>query len=111
MITMSNKIFVIWGLVIVMLLGTLLILGNNKKDKVYMALEKDLDKATLVYLKNNNMVPELDESAIVFVSKLIEEDYIKESEDLKKYCIESITFTKGLIKDKYEITTNCKDEE
>ena len=107
---MNKKIMVLWAVIVVMLLTAIFLIGYNKRDKKYIELEKKLNDATYLYLKNNDMIPETDESVIVFVSKLVEEEYIKYDEELEKYCIESITFTKGLVKDKYEIVKYCKDE-
>ena len=109
---MNRTIMILWALIVVMLLSVLLILGYNKRDKVYIEFENKLETSTLSYLNDNNLVPETEKTVLVFVSELVEKEYLKdEEENIKKYCVESIAFTKGLVKDKYEINKNCKKKE
>ncbi|MBR4178512.1 MAG: hypothetical protein IKR57_04105 [Bacilli bacterium] len=109
---MNNKIMFLWAFIVVGLLSVLLILGYSKRDKVYIELENKIEKATLSYLTDNNLIPKTEETELVFISELLEKEYLKdEVENIDKYCIESISFTKGLVKDRYVMNKNCKDKE
>ncbi len=105
---MNKKLMVLWAIVIVLLLTAIFLIGYSRKDREYMKLEGSIRTATYSYLKNNNLVPEYDESAIVFIEDLVNEDYLKDSESLNKYCVKSIIFTKGLFKDKYKLNLECE---
>ena len=57
-------------------------------------------------------MPKTEETELVFISELLEKEYLKdEVENIDKYCIESISFTKGLVKDRYVMNKTCKDKE
>ena len=109
---MNSKIMVLWAFLIVMLLSVLLLLGYIKRDKVYLEFEKKVEKATLVYISDNKIKVETEKATIVFINELVEKEYLKdEEENIKKYCVESVNYTKGLIKDKFKLNKNCKKEE
>ena len=105
---MNKKIMVLWAVVVVLLLTAIFLIGYSRKDKDYMKLEASIRNATYLYLKNNNQIPEFDESAIVFTEDLLNQEYLKDSKSLNKYCIKSVVFTKRLIKDKYKINMECE---
>ena len=105
---MNKKIMVLWAVVIVLLLAAIYLIGYSHKDKDYMKLEANLKNATLSYLKNTNRVPEFDDSTIVFTDDLVKLEYIKDSKMLDKYCVKSVVFTKGFLKDKYKIIMECE---
>ena len=105
---MNKKIMALWAVVIVLLLTAIYLIGYSHRDKDYIKLEASLKNATMLYLKSNNIIPEFDDSAIVFTEELVKQDYIRDSKMIDKYCVKSIVFTKGLIKDKYKINKECK---
>ncbi len=108
---MNKKIMIIWGMLIFLICTTLLLIGFKYKDTDYMRLELDLRSATKAYVKKNNLNPKISESVKVFIDELINDNYI--SEDMaKKYCIDSVTYSNGILVDDYKIETNCdKNEE
>lgn len=105
---MNKLVMFIWGAVIVLLCTLLFLIGYKEKDLDYIRYENLLKTATKAYVNNKGLNKD---SQIVFVEELVEANYITETEENKKYCIESIVYSEGLIKDNYVINKNCKDKE
>ena len=105
---MNKIIMFFWALIIILMLVTILLIGYNKQDKIYLELESNLKQAAKCYVKNNNLKPKISESEIIFVDKLIEGEYIKE-DNIKEYCIDSVVYSRGLIIDEYKINIKCED--
>lgn|SRR5574344_2156580 len=107
---MSNKVLVLWAFIIVMLCATILVIGYNQKDKVLMKLENDIKKASEEYILDNDIVPKYNESATIDIDDLIDNEYLKETVALEKYCVKKVIFTKGAIFNDYEIIKECNQE-
>ena len=109
---MSRWLMALWGVVIILILTAIYIIGynikNKEKDEEYIKLESSLKTATYSYLNKNNMVPGFNESQIVFIEDLIKDEYVKNEEEINKYCVKSIVFTNGLLKDDYNIIKECE---
>ena len=108
---MNRIVMVIWGLIVFMMFGIILMIGYKKQDKVFLELSANLETATKRYVKNKNIELKFNESSKIYVKDLIEEEYIEYDEDIEKYCIDSVIVTKGLLHDKYEVNENCEDKE
>ena len=105
---MNKIVMFIWGSVIVLLCTLLFLIGYKERDVDYINYQNALKEATKAYIKKNNLS---NKNQIVFVEELVKENYIIETEDNKKYCVESIVYSEGLIKDEFIINKNCEDKE
>ena len=110
---MNKVIMVIWGFVISLLLGLILIIGYKQRDNIYLDLSSSLQKSTQKYVLKNNSNIKFNDKIIVFVSDLIDGNYIKEEdkENIEKYCIKSIVYRKGLFEEKYIFNKDCENKE
>jgi hypothetical protein len=104
---MSEKLMIIWASIIVLIMAVLLMTANNLRDDVLFKLEKDLKVAANKYVKEKEKLS-IGETTIIFPDTLLEQKYLSDKEVLKKYCIESIVLTKGLIINEIEINKNCE---
>ena len=94
-----NKItMILWGLLIFSLWGIILLIAYKQRDTVYIELSNDLKKSAEVYVKNKKIELGFNESSKI---------YIKEDENIKKYCINSIIVHKGLFGLDYELFEDC----
>lgn len=98
---------IIWASIIVLIMAVLLMIANNLRDDVLFKLEKDLKVAANKYVKEKGKLS-IGETTIIFPDTLLEQKYLSDKEVLKKYCIESIVLTKGLIINEIEINKNCE---
>lgn len=104
---MNSKIMFFWGLLIVLICASLIIISNLKQDRVLLKLEKELKTSTYSYIKDNDLIPDYNESMIVSLDTLLEEKYIKENELYDEYCIKSVKMIKKFIFNEYEIEKKC----
>lgn len=107
---MNSKIMFLWGFIIFSLCATLLIIGYNQKDKVLIKLERSIVLNSKKYVDNNNIKVKDEEVYIIKIEDLIEKEYIKENDNIEKYCIKAVFVTKGLLSYKYEINKECDVE-
>ena len=91
--------------IIVCLLGIILVIGYSKQDKTYITYTRGLRSACNQYMKDKNINPKMGETTVIFVSDLLEEEYIDEIKD--EYCIVSVIYRKGLIFGKYKANKDC----
>jgi|SRR5574344_1713484 DNA-directed RNA polymerase subunit N (RpoN/RPB10) len=107
---MSKKIMYLWGFIVLLICSALIILGNVGDDYTLYKLERNIKLSATKYLKDNNMLPNYNESEVVFVQDLLRDKYIEEDLNIEKYCIKEVLVTNRLIVDKYEILKDCKVE-
>ncbi len=106
MILLMNKYtMALQGFIVVCLLGIVLVLGYNKKDKEYIAYTRELRNACEKYMSDKNLKPKINETIIIFIDDLLKEEYITTTND--KYCIFSVSYRKGLILGKYKANKDC----
>ena len=91
--------------IVVCLLGIILVIGYSKQDKTYIEYTRGLRSASKQYMKDKKIDPKMNETTIIFVSDLLEENYIDEIK--KEYCIVSVIYRKGLIFGKYKANKDC----
>ena len=82
---------IIWGSLVVMICGMLVILGLNLED--------------------NNIKLSVANATIIYINELVEDEYIKDSRKYDENCIQSVVVSKGLILNDYTINKECKNEE
>ena len=107
---MNRITMAVWGLTIFAMCFLILAIGF-KQDKDYAHLTSSLKDVTEKYIKDNNISIKLNNSSIVLVSDLINEEYIEEDEKIDEYCIKSVVVTKRIFGYKYEMNIDCKKEE
>jgi len=110
-----NKItMAIWGAIIFILWGLIIFIAYQEKlkgqDDVLDKIKAELKTVTARYIDKNNIDLDYNESYKVFIDDLKESNYIKDENKIKEYCIDSIVYTKGLIKDDYLFNIECKEE-
>ena len=108
---MNKLVMVVWGLIIVALCMIILMIGYKKKetDKEFLNLQSNLKQATKLYLKDNNIDLKISESTKIYIDDLINGEYIEDSEELKTYCVDSVVYSNGILKDIFKVNTNCEE--
>lgn len=106
---MNKFTMAIWGLLVFSIWGVILFIGFKKQDREYINLTNDLKKATLAYMKDNNIDLKLNETIKVYVEDLITSDYIAEDDIDQKYCIDSVAVSGGFIFNNYKFNKECKE--
>ncbi len=110
MLLMNRFVMFMWGLIIAGIMGIILVLGYNKRDKDYLSYISELKKASRNYMSSKNLTLKYNQKELIFFDDLVSEEFFKDDEN--KYCIESIIFTKGFLKDKFSLNIDdCKKEE
>ena len=66
---------IIWGSLVVMICGMLVILGLNLEDN---KIERELRRAANHYIENNNIKLSMASATIIYVKELVKDEYIKE---------------------------------
>ena len=106
---MNKKVMVIWGIIVIGILANILLIGYNHQDQTYTSLKNNLKIATKNYMIDRKVKLDFNESFVIFVSDLKKDKYINDKEEnIEKYCVDRIVYTKGLIHDNYEIVKDCK---
>lgn len=78
----SNFLFVVWGVIVIVLIGLLTTMGFMLKDKneKYEVVEKRLKEAASSYVDHNFLYPEGDEKIKISTKDLIDSDFLKQDE-------------------------------
>lgn len=103
----------IWGSIIVLVFLLIFLIGYKEKDRTNIKFENNLKKIVTSYVKNNSLLPKVNDSVIIFSEDLVKDDYLSE-EDKDKHCIEKVIYYNGIIFDNITIDENCnsnKDKE
>ena len=85
------------------------LIGVRQKDYDYAKLSKELISACKEYMADNNIETALSNSFVVYIDELIEKNYVKESENLDKYCVTEVVYFNGILQDDYKIINNCEE--
>ncbi len=102
---MNKNTMMLQGFIIVFLLGVILVIGYSKQDREYISYTRELRTACIKYMKDNNTKLKFNETTIIFIDDLLKDEYITTTND--KYCIYSVSYTKGLILGKYKANKDC----
>lgn len=108
----SNVLFVIWGVMVIVLVGLLTVLGFMLKDKngKYEEVEDRLKKATSSYVDNKFLYPEDNENLKILSKDLIENGFLK-SDELKvnnDICSGYVILTKNMVYE-YKAYIKCNN--
>ena len=110
-VNMSKKLMVVQFFTVTCLVLLICLIGVKQKDFTFDKLSKELISACKKYMADNNIETSISNSFVVYIDELIEKEYIKDSEDLDKYCISEVVYFNGILYDDYEIIENCKKNE
>ncbi len=102
---MNRFTMALQAFIVVCLLGIVLVIGYSKQDKGYIEYTRGLRKACIQYMKDKKIDPKMGETNIIFVSDLLDEEYIDEVKD--EYCIVSVIHRQGLLFGKYKANKDC----
>jgi len=108
----NNMLLVIWGIIVVALVGLLTTLGFmlKGKDEKYEKIEKRLVKATSSYVDNKFLYPEGNEELKILTKDLIENEFLK-VEELKvnnDTCTGYVMLKKDMVYE-YKAYIKCKN--
>lgn len=104
---MSKKVMYVWGFIVVLICGFLIILGNVGTDITLYKIKKEIKTATEKYVDINKIELNTNESEVVYVNDLIDSKLLKKKKEIDKYCINKIKITKKLLSNRYEIINEC----
>ncbi len=102
---MNRFTMALQAFIVVCLLGIVLVIGYSKQDKGYIEYTRGLRSACIQYMKDKNINPKIGETNIIFVSDLLDEEYIDEVKE--EYCIVSVIHRQGLLFGKYKANKDC----
>lgn len=108
---MSKTIMTVWAMIIVLLCTSLIFISNGLRDKVLFKLEREIKISAKEYVKDNNVDIPMGSSFIINVADLIDKEYLKENEDIEKYCIKTILVSRGIILKEYKVEKECEKKD
>ena len=78
----SNALFVVWGVIVIVLIGLLTTMGFMLKDKneKYEVVEKRLKEAASSYADHNFLYPEDGEKLKILTKDLVSSGFLKQDE-------------------------------
>lgn len=101
---MSNKIIILWGSIIILLITILFIIGiNYEKEIKYINIKQEVKESVKEYIKENNIKDDFEITSEELESK----GYLKEIKLDDKICAADISVKKVLIFKKYNIEFTC----
>lgn len=101
---MSNKIIILWGSIIILLITILFIIGiNYEKEIKYINIKQEVKESVKKYIKENNIKDNFE----ITSEELESEGYLKEIKLDDKICAADISVKKVLIFKKYNIEFTC----
>jgi len=108
----NNMLFIIWGVIVIILVGLLTTLGFMLKGKNenYLKVEKRLKEATSSYVDHNFLYPEGDEKLKILSKDLIDNGFLK-YEELKvdnDVCTGYVILRKDMVYE-YESYIKCNN--
>ena len=101
---MSNKIIILWGSIIILLITILFIIGiNYEKEIKYINIKQEVKESVKKYIKENNIKDDFE----ITSEELESEGYLKKIKLDDKICAADISVKKVLIFKKYNIEFTC----
>ena len=107
---MSKKIYIIWGLFIVVLVGCFLYIALKTDDKYkeYYSLENNLAEAASIYMSENILELSDGESLKLKIEDLVKADYIDSKDTKHDKCDGYVLITKKDGKYSYKTYLTCE---
>lgn len=101
---MSNKLIVVWGTVIILLVGTIYFIGVKYENELkYIALKNELKESVKEYISDNKVKLPLE----ITSEELEEDEYIGELKVDNKLCAADIKVDKKFLFYNYDIDFTC----
>ncbi|MCI8331142.1 MAG: hypothetical protein HFE04_03485 [Bacilli bacterium] len=101
---MSNKLIIIWGSVIILLVGTIYFIGVKYEEELkYISKKNELKEVVKEYIKDNHTKLPIK----ITTEELEEQEYIEEIKMEDKICAADIKVSKKLIFYDYDIEFTC----
>ena len=108
----SNALFVVWGVIVIVLIGLLTTMGFILKDKneKYEVVEKRLKEAASSYADHNFLYPKDGEKLKILTKDLIDSDFLKQDELKvdKDVCTGYIILQKDMVYE-YDVFIKCNN--
>lgn len=106
---MSNKIIILWTIIIFLLLSSIFLVGKYYlENKDYILLRQEFKRNVKTYIKENDLYPEVNEEVTINSKTLIENDLIKELKYDNKECEAKAKVSKKFIFYLYDVEFKCK---
>lgn len=106
---MNKKLMVVQFFTVTCLILSICLIGVKQKDFDYDKLRKELVSACKEYMADKHIETALSNSFVVYIDELIENNYIKKSDELDKYCVSEIVYFNGILQDDYKVINNCEE--
>ncbi len=106
----SNKLFVIWGVLVVAIVALLTVLGFmlENKNKEYLEIEKKLSDSAKKYVDFKFLYPEDGKTTTITKDELIKNEYLDELKHGDEVCDGYVKIKKDGVY-KYDAYIKCKD--
>jgi len=105
---MSNKLIVLWGFIIVLLVSIVYFIGIKYQDEIkYVNLKNDVKEATKKYVEDNDLELPLS----ITTEELEEKGYIGELKLNEKICAADVKISKKLLFYSFDIKFTCVNVE
>ena len=108
----SNLLFVVWGIIVIVLVGLLTTMGFMLKGKneKYELVEKRLKEATSSYVDHNFLYPEGDEKLKILTKDLVSSGFLKQDELKvdKDVCVGYVPLYKDMVYE-YDVFIKCNN--
>lgn len=95
-----------WAFIVCGILATILILGYGMKSENEDVFEKELEEAAYRYASDNSLLPNFNDSAVIYTEDLVKGNYIND-ERITKECIKSVSIYKGFSENQFKIIKSC----
>ena len=105
---MNKVTMFIWGFLVLSLWAIIILIAYKQRDTDYIELNNNLKNVASFYVKNHKIELKFNESSKIFIKDLIEDEYIKEDDNYKKYCIDSIIVHRGIFGLEYKLNEDCE---
>ncbi len=106
-----KKLMIIWGIVAVILVGTLTFIGLkfNESIKDYKAFENDMLEAANFYIEKNNIALDVNESIKLDLDMLVEKEFMNGNKVNDDECRGYVLVKRVLGDTKYKSFISCKN--
>lgn len=104
---MNKNIMILWGSLIILICGMLLILGFNLEDN---RIKRELISATNKYMKDNEIKLAPANATIVYINELIDLNYLEDSNKYEEKCINSVVVSRKILMNDYILSKDCNEK-
>ncbi len=103
---MSNKVILVWGGLVVVIISTILLLGYKFNGEIeYVKMKQSIRNSVYNYIGDNDVKFPLE----ISTEKLEEENYLEEIRIGNKLCAADVVVNKKFVIYNYDISFTCVD--